>query len=127
MPARFPVGTIARTMSPVWKPLTRLAPFGLEQGKPSLFTLHICLLPCPLAAMSSGTIPLTSSCSGVLLPTQAASIQWALGKLRMVRLYFVNPPLPHSTDNPQAPRRSNKAHRVLLTAAASERGALACA
>src|SRR5712691_10591691 len=100
LPAYFPVGTTARTMSPVWNPLTRLAAFGPVRGKPHLFMRHICREPCPLAVMSRGVTPLTRSVSGVLLPTQAASVQCALGNPRWTRLYLVNPPLPHSIGSP---------------------------
>src|SRR6266851_1314602 len=81
-----------------------------------------CPHPCPLAVISRGTTPAHSRCSGVVCPTHAASIQWSLGKPRVVRLYFVRPPEPHSTGKPNAFRCSNKAHRVEFTAAASFNG-----
>src|SRR5215475_2862008 len=100
MPCLVPVVTVARTRSPVWKPLTFFAPLGLEQGKPSSSTLHFCLLPCPVAVISWGTMSSSLSIAGVLLPTQAASIQCCFGKLLCVRWYFVKPPDPHSSGKP---------------------------
>src|SRR5215475_12885799 len=67
-----------------------------------------------------------SSFSGVLFPTQAASIQCALGKPLRVRLNFVNPPEPVSIGSPILLSRFNSAHLVALTAA-SFNGAFACA
>src|ERR1019366_5833455 len=67
------------------------------------------------------------STTGVPVPTHAASRQWAFSRLRVIRLYFVTPPLPHSTDKPNALRPSKSFHLVALTAAASFNGALACA
>src|SRR5215475_6917410 len=100
MPCFVLVVTVARARSPVWKPLTFFAPLGLEQGKPMSLTLHFCLLPCPVAVISRGTRPSRWSTAGVLLPTQAASIQCAFGKPLTVRLYFVKPPDPHSNGKP---------------------------
>src|ERR1051326_4183108 len=97
MPCLVPAVTVARTRSPVWKPLTCFAPLGLEHGKPSSLTLHFCPLPCPVAVISRGTTPASVRRSGVLRPTQAASIQCAFGKPRCVRLYFVKPPDPLSS------------------------------
>src|SRR5689334_12875639 len=88
-PAYFPDGTTARTMSPVWNPLTRRAAFGPVRGKPRLSMRHICREPCPLALIARGTIPLAESITGVLLPTHAASIQCALGSPSFTRLYLV--------------------------------------
>src|SRR2546421_6811521 len=113
------------TISPVWKPLTFLAPFGLEQGKPIALTLHFCLLPCPVAVMSRGTTPATLSKKGVFLPTQAASIQCCFGRFLCVRLHLVRPPEPHSMGRSRFNRLSYKAQRVVLTAVASLRGAFA--
>src|SRR5215475_4824252 len=67
------------------------------------------------------------SFSGVLLPTQAASIQCSLTNPLCVRLNFVCPPDPVSIGNSILLRRLNKAHLVALTAAASFKGAFACA
>src|ERR1051326_6996542 len=106
MPCLVPVVTVARTRSPVWKPLTCFAPLGLEQGKPSSSTLHFCLLPCPVAVICRGTRPSRWSTGGVLWPTQAASIQCAFGKLLLVRWYFVKPPDPHSRGKPSCLSRS---------------------
>src|SRR5690242_5150554 len=96
MPAFLPLGTTARTISPVWKPLTLLACLGPVRGKPCLSILHFWRDPCPVAVMSKGTIPCTWRLSGVLSPTQAASSQCVLGSPRRLRLYLVRPPLPHS-------------------------------
>src|SRR6266581_5503378 len=75
VPARLRCeGTIAFTMSPVLKPCLGCFSLGSVRGKPYLFIRHICLHPCPLAVMSSGYTLSTCIVSGVLLPTQAASI-----------------------------------------------------
>src|SRR5260370_13166232 len=66
-------------------------------------------------------------CSGVLLPTQAASIQWVLDSSLVLRLYFVSPPEPHSIGNPRTSNLLNNSQRVALTADASLSGAFACA
>jgi hypothetical protein len=126
LPLFLPVLTTALTRSPVWKPLTVRAPLAEVRGKPKRSIRHICRFPCPVALMSKGTTSLVLICSGVLLPTQEASSQWALGRSLMVRLYFVNPPDPHSTGKPNALSRSYNAYRVALTAEASLSGALAC-
>src|SRR5579859_6374856 len=125
MPCFVPLVTTARTISPVWKPLTPLDPLGLEQGKPISLTLHFWRLPCPLAEISKGIMRAILSECGVLLPTQAASIQCAFGSSLCVRLNLVRPPEPHSMGRLSSLRRSYKAHLVVLTAAASLRGALA--
>src|SRR5690348_2354320 len=125
MPFFVPLVTTARTISPVWKPLTFLAPLGLEQGKPIWLTLHFCLLPCPLAEISNGITRTTVSECGVLCPTQAASIQCAFGSSLRVRLNLVRPPEQHSMGRPSCLRRSYKTHLVVLTAVASLRGVLA--
>src|SRR2546423_2104240 len=65
--------------------------------------------------------------SGVLLPTQAASIQCILGSSRIVRLYLVRPPEPCSIGNPRPRNRKYSSLRVALTAAVSFKGAFACA
>src|SRR5262249_24229425 len=67
------------------------------------------------------------SFSGVLLPTQAASIQCSLTNPLCVRFNFVSPPEPVSIGKSIRLRRLNKAHLVALTAAASFKGAFACA
>src|SRR5256885_2003447 len=77
--------------------------------------------------MSSGTIPVIFSCSGVDFPTQAASIQCVFGNSRVVRLYLVSPPEPHSIGNPRTSNLRNSSHLVALTAAASFSGAFAWA
>src|SRR5438874_8775072 len=100
LPCLVPLVTTARMISPVWKPLTFLVPLGFEQGKPIALTLHFCLLPCPVAVISRGTTPARYTCSGVLLPTQTASIQCAFGSCRTVLLNVVRPPEPHSTGSP---------------------------
>src|SRR5579864_1896293 len=110
MPCLLPVVTNARTISPVWKPLTFFAPLGLEQGNPISLTLHFCLLPCPVAVIRRGVMPAILSCSGVLLPTHTASSQCSFGSARPVRLNFVRPPEPHSIGRPKVRRRSYKAH-----------------
>jgi len=63
--------------------------------------------------------------SGVLAPTQAASVQCALGRCNRVRLYFVRPPVPTSTGRANARKRRKIAQRVAFTAAASPSGRLA--
>src|SRR5258706_15979991 len=127
VPTFFPLVTTAFTRSPLWKPKTSLACFGPVRGKPCLLIKHICLLPCPCAVMRKGTTALLSSCSGVLSPTQAASLQWSFGSPRMVLFHLVRPPDPHSTGKPNALSCSKSNQRVLLTAAASLSGALICA
>src|SRR5262250_2103428 len=77
--------------------------------------------------MESGTTRTAWMCSGVDAPTQAASNQWVLGSSRIVRLYLVRPPVPHSTGKPSASNLSKRALRVALTAEASASGALAWA
>src|SRR5258708_5210495 len=124
-PCFVPEGTTARTISPVWKPLTCFAPLGFEQGKPIALTLHRCLHPCPLAVISKGEMCWTYIRSGVLLPTQDASTQWAFVSPLLTRLNLVNPPLPTSTGNPNACKRRYNAHLVAFTALASLRGVLA--
>src|SRR3954468_14573858 len=101
------------------------APLEKVRGKPYLFILHICLQPCPLAVISRGTTRAMLICSGVLLPTQAASIQGSLASALLTRLNFVSPPDPHSTGKPRSLRRVNNVHRVAFTAAASFNGAFA--
>src|SRR5260370_2695129 len=127
MPCFVPLVPTARTISPVWKLLTFLAPLGLEQGKPISLTLYFGLLQGPLAEISKGLMRAILSECGALLPTQAASIQCAFGSPLCVRLNLVRPPEPHSMGRPSCLRRSYRAHLVVLTAAASLRGALACA
>src|SRR5215471_19198613 len=124
MPCFVPLVTTARTISPVWKLLTDLPPLGLEQGKPISLTLHFWRLACTLAEISKGRIRAILSGCGVLFPTQAASLQCAFGSSRCVRLNLVWPPEPHSMGRPSCFRCSYKAHLVVLTAAASLRGAL---
>src|SRR6266852_2064271 len=127
MPCLVPDVTTALTISPVWKPLTFLAPLGFEQGKPISLTLHMCLHPCPVAVISKGETPLTCKTSGVLWPTHDASSQCVLSKPLVTRLNLVSPPLPSSTGRPNACRRWHKCRRVVLTALASLNGAFAWA
>src|SRR5262245_60291107 len=105
-PCLVPVVTVARTSIPGLTALDFFAPLGLEHGKPRSLTVHFCLHPCPVAVMSNGTTPDSSSLAGVLLPTQAASIQCCFGKPRCVRLYFVSPPDPLSSGEPSCLSRS---------------------
>ena len=60
----------------------------------------ICRLCRPIAVTRRGTMLSTCSCSGVLAPTQAASVQWVLGSPRLVRFHLVRPPVPVSTGRP---------------------------
>src|SRR5581483_3522774 len=96
-----------------------------RSGNPYVLTPHICLLPCPLALMSSGTTLATFKTSGVLAPTHAASIQGVFGNWRVIRLCFVRPPVPHSIGTSQVLSRSYSARRMVLTADASFNGGLA--
>src|SRR5437588_3128924 len=77
--------------------------------------------------MANGRTPVTCKASGVDLPTHAASTQWVFGSSRVVRLYLVRPPEPHSTGNPSTSNRLNNCQRVAFTAAASLNGAFAWA
>src|SRR5258708_91198 len=120
-------GHTALTKSPVWKPLTQLGPLAFPRGKPYSSTLTICRRCLLVAVISQGRTPRTESPRGVEAPQQAASIQCALGRSRLWRFHFVSAPEPVSRGKPNALRRSQMAHRVLLTAAASFRGALRCA
>src|SRR5258708_37799364 len=110
MPCLVPLVTTARTISPVWNPLTFFAALGLEQGKPIALTLHICRLPCPVAVIRKGTTSAAVRNSGVLLPIQAASIQWAFGSALLTRLNCVTPPEPHSMGIPNVLSRWYNAH-----------------
>ena len=108
-------------MSPVWNPCTRLTVFGLVnvpsfflRRNPYLSVSHIWRCPRPSALIFSGCIPLIFSVSGVDLPTQTASNQCVLGKLRIDRLYLVRLPVPTSTGNPVASRRRQIPHGVAL-------------
>ena len=127
VPTFLPVRTSARTMSPVWKPFTRLACLGPVRGKPYLSMRHICRVPEPVAVMSSGTTPWTKRQGGVLLPTQAASIQCVLSSPCVTRLNLVTPALPHSSGSPKACKRWCSSHLTVLTAVASLRVPLASA
>jgi len=118
---------MARTISPVLEPWIRPLCLGFPCGKPNASTLHTCLQPCPLAVMNNGCTPAIWIVSGVLLPTQAVSIQSVFGSSLVVRLYLVSPPEPHSLGNPRACNFSKRAQRVVFTAAASLKGALVCA
>src|ERR1019366_1109248 len=89
--------------------------------------LHIWRFGCPVALIRKGTIPQVSSTSGVLFPTQAASSQCAFSRVRVTRLNFVKPPLPHSTGRPNPFKHSKSFHLVAFTAVASFNGAFACA
>jgi hypothetical protein len=115
-------GTCARTMSPVLNPSTTLVALGALSGNPVAFVRHICRLCRPVARMANGTTPRMSSVAGVLAPTQAASSQCILGKLRCVRFHLVCPPVPVSRGNPSALKRWKSAQRVAFTAAASRNG-----
>src|SRR5439155_18185241 len=55
----------------------------------------------------------------------AASCQWDLASPRTVLLYFVRPPLPHSTGRPVCARRWKSVHLVAFTAVASFKGCFA--
>jgi hypothetical protein len=121
----LPDVTVARTRSPALKPLTVRRPLADVRGNPYLSTRHIWRVLCPVALISSGLTPSVMTCAGVDFPTQAASIQWALGRSRTVRLYLVSPPDPVSTGSPKTFNCSNSAHRVAFNAAASFNGSLA--
>jgi hypothetical protein len=122
----LPDVTVARTRSPALKPLTVRRPLADVRGNPYLSTRHIWRVLCPVALISSGIIPSTMICAGVDLPTQAASIQWALGSSRTLRLYLVRPPDPVSTGSPKPFNLSKRTHRVAFNAAAPFNGSLAC-
>ena len=118
-------GTSARTMSPVRKPCVNCFCLAFVRGKPRLSIKHICRRPWLHALISSGTTPLKWRCSGVLAPMHAASSQCAFVSPRVVRLYFVRPPVPHSIGSPKTCNLRYNAQRVALTAAASLSDALA--
>lgn len=106
-------------MSPVWNPCTGLTALGLAnvpsfflRRNPYLSVSHIWRCPRPVALICKGCTPSILSVSGVDLPTQTASNQCVLGKLRIDRLYLVRPPVPTSTGNPVASRRRQISHRV---------------
>ncbi len=128
VPCGLPLGTTALTISPVLKPKAWLAALAFVRGKPCSFIKHIWRRCHRCALIASGTIS-RQPCirSGVLAPTQRASSQWVLGSPRWTRFHLVRPPLAVSTGSANASSRWCRARRVLLTAAASFEGALACA
>src|SRR5205807_7983949 len=68
-------------------------------------------------------MPTILTTSGVLMPTQTASIQCVLGSSRVLRLNLVSPPEPHSIGKPKTCNCLNNSQRVVFTAAASRNGA----
>lgn len=85
--------------------------FGPVRGNPYRSIRHICRLPRPTASMDRTFISGFSRTSPPSVPTQAASIQCFFRYPCAVRLYFVRPPVPHSTGKPAVFNRSNRAHR----------------
>ena len=74
---------------PGMEALDLLRPLGLGAREADVIDVALLLLPCPVAVISRGTMPPSVSTAGVLLPTQAASIQCSFAKLLSVRLNFV--------------------------------------
>src|SRR5215471_16565157 len=95
-------------------------------GKPYLSVSHRRRCPWPVACISRGHTLSTRSSSGVEAPTHAASSQCVFGRFSLHRLYLVHPPVPTSIGNSQVLNRLKSAQRIVLTAAASLRGRLAC-
>ena len=95
-PVFLPLVTAARTISPVRNPCTTLDCLARVRGNPYRSIRHICRRCLPVAVMSKGRTLRRRKCSGVLAPTQLASIQCVLGSPRLVRFHFVLPPLPVS-------------------------------
>ena len=125
VPAYLPLGITAFTKSPVWNPIKNFKGGAWRIGKPCLLVPQRCRLPCPLAVISNGLMLRISNFSGVLLPTFAASPQWLLSIPLVTRLNLVRPPVPVSTGNLICCNLLYNSHRVVLTAAASFKGALA--
>ena len=74
---------------PCLKPLDDLGLFGACTWEAGSSIRHIWRHPCPIALMSKGRTPLAYKTSGVDAPTQAASTQCVLSRLRVTRLNLV--------------------------------------
>src|SRR5713226_281163 len=127
LPAFLPAGTTACTKSPVLKSWTQLCCFARVRGNPAALMRHICRRCQPFALISSGETRLIHKRGGVLAPQHAASNQWVFGSPCWCLFHLVLPPVPVSTGTPVAQSSWYNRQRVLLTAAASRRGTLACA
>jgi hypothetical protein len=120
VPAVLPAGTSSRTMSPVWKP------------RPDLVRMQAARQTVCVSLVKSSCARL--DCERPLLPADARPDPLNTGSVQRARLRSFEPgpvevgaPNEASTGKPVSAKASDKAHRGVLTTAASLGGALACA